>query len=374
MANKIYVVDLTDEEREFLLNFIGHGTQSVRKTRRAHILLLADEGRTDGNIAKTLHTSKSTVQRTRQRFVTGGLDRALNEDPRPGASKKLDERGEALLEVLAQSEPPEGRKRWTLQLLADRLVELKVVDTISRETVRQELHKKRIKPWRRTKWVIPNVGAEFVWRMEDVLAVYARPHDPQRPQVCFDEMLVQLIAETRKPLPPKPGQPERFDYEYRRNGTRNLFVFFQPLAGQRHILVTEHRTKIDYAHAMRYLVDEIYPDAKVVVVVQDNLNTHTPAALYEAFEPAEARRILERLEFHYAPKHGSWLNMVEIELSILTEQCLDDRIPDGEALQHRVQGWEAARNEKQATVQWRFSTSDARDKLKRLYPNLSESS
>jgi transposase len=224
------------------------------------------------------------------------------------------------------------------------------------------------------KWVIPSVGAEFVWRMEDVLDVYARPYDPQRPQVCFDEQLVQLIAETRHPLPPKPGQPERFDYEYKRNGTRNLFVFFQPLAGRRHVLVTEQRTKVDYAHAMRYLVDDLFPEAEVVVVVQDNLNTHTPAVLYEAFEPAEAKRVLDRLEFHYTPKHGSWLNMVEIELSILSEQCLDDRIPDEETLQREVEAWEATRNEQRATVNWRFSTSDARVKLERLYPNLSESS
>lgn len=221
--------------------------------------------------------------------------------------------------------------------------------------------------------MIPSVGAEFVWRMEDVLDVYARPYDPKRPVVCFDEMLVQLIAETRKPLPPRPGQPERFDYEYRRNGTRNLFFFFQPLAGWRHVLIAEHRTKVDYAHAMRYLVDDLFPEADVVIVVQDNLNTHTPAALYEAFEPAEAKRILDRLEFHYTPKHGSWLNMVEIELSVLCEQCLDDRIPDDETLQRKVKAWEAARNERRATVNWRFSTSDARVKLARLYPNLPES-
>lgn len=224
------------------------------------------------------------------------------------------------------------------------------------------------------KWVIPSVGAEFVWRMEDVLDVYARPYDPKRPVVTFDEQLVQLIAEKRRPLPAKPGQPERFDYEYKRNGTRNLFVFFQPLAGWRHVLITERRTKIDYAQAMRYLVDELFPEADVVVVVEDNLNTHTPAALYEAFEPAEAKRILDRLEFHYTPKHGSWLNMVEIELSILSEQCLDDRIPDEQTLRREVEAWETARNEQRATVNWRFSTSDARVKLERLYPNLSESS
>lgn len=223
------------------------------------------------------------------------------------------------------------------------------------------------------KWVIPSVGAEFVWRMEDVLDVYARPYDPKRPQVCFDELPVQLIAETRRPLPSKPGQPERFDYEYKRNGTRNLFLFFQPLAGWRHVLITEHRTKIDYAQAMRHLVDDLFPEATVVVVVQDNLNTHTPAALYEAFEPAEAKRILDRLEFHYTPKHGSWLNMVEIELSVLSEQCLDRRIPDDEALRQEVKAWETERNERRATVNWRFGTSDARVKLERLYPNLSES-
>lgn len=374
MANKIYVVDLTDKEREFLSNLISRGTQSARKIKRAHILLLADEGRTDREIAQALHTSTSTVQRTRRRFVVGNLERALNDDPRPGASKKLDDKGEAVLATLAQSEPPEGRERWTLRLLSDRLVELKVVDSISYETVRKVLHEKKLKPWRRTKWVIPSVGAEFVWRMEDVLDVYARPYDPRRPQVCLDEMLVQLIAETRQPLPPKPGQPERFDYEYRRNGTRNLFVFLQPLAGQRHILVTEHRTKIDYAQALRYLVDELYPDAETIVVVQDNLNTHTPASLYEAFEPAEAQRILKRLEFHYTPKHGSWLNMVEIELSILVEQCLGGRIPDEAALRRKIQAWVAERNGKRATVNWQFGVSDARDKLERLYPNLSESS
>lgn len=226
---------------------------------------------------------------------------------------------------------------------------------------------------KKEKWCIPSVGAEFVWRMEDVLDVYARPYDPKRPQVCFDEKLVQLIVETRRPLPAKRGQPERYDYEYKRNGTRNLFFFFQPLAGWRHVLVTERRTAIDYATAMRYLVDDLFPDAEMVVVVEDNLNTHTPAALYEAFEPAEAKRILNRLEFHHTPKHGSWLNMVEIEIGILGEQCLDDRIPDDETLRREIAAWEAARNEQRATVDWRFSTSDARVKLKRLYPNLSKS-
>ena len=204
--------------------------------------------------------------------------------------------------------------------------------------------------------------------MEDVLDLYARPYDPKRPQVCFDEHMVQLIAEKRHPLPPKPGRPERFDYEYQRNGTRNLFLFFQPLAGRRHVKVTEHRTKIDFAHCMLYLVDELFPDADCVVIVLDNLNTHTPAALYEAFEPAEAKRILDRLEFHYTPKHGSWLNIVEIEIGVLSEQCLDRRIPDADTLQSEIAAWETLRNAQRATVDWRFTTARAREKLKQLYP------
>jgi len=205
--------------------------------------------------------------------------------------------------------------------------------------------------------------------MEDILDLYAEPYDPERPLVCFDEKSIQLIAETRKVLPMEPGQPERFDYEYKRNGTRNLFLFFQPLAGWRHVKVTEHRTKIDFAQCMKDLVEVYFPEAEVTRVVLDNLNTHSPAALYEAFEPAEAKRILDRLEFHYTPKHGSWLNMVEIEIAILEKQCLDRRIPDDDTLRREAAAWEGPRNERQATVDWRFTTADARVKLKSLYPS-----
>ncbi len=207
--------------------------------------------------------------------------------------------------------------------------------------------------------------------MEDVLDVYARAYDSKRPQVCFDEKCVQLIAETRQGLPSKPGQPERFDYEYQRNGTANLFVFFQPLAGWRHVRVTDRRTKLDFADCMRDLVDVLLPEAEAVVIVLDNLNTHSPASLYEAFEPAEAKRILDRLEFHYTPKHGSWLNMVEIEIGVLSQQCLDRHIPDKDILAFEIEAWERARNEQMATVNWQFSAADARLKLKRLYPNIS---
>lgn len=373
MAN-IYHVNLSEEERASLLHLIRSGERSARKLNRARILLLADEGKMDQEIAAALHSSVPTVQRTRERFGKGGLDNALTERPRLGGrkAKKLDEKGEAILVTLARSEPPAGRKRWTLQLLADRLVELRVVESISDETVRQ-VCKKRIKPWVRKRWCIPTVGAEFVWRMEDVLALYARAHNPRRPLICFDEKMVQLIAETRCPLPMEPGKPTRYDYEYKRNGTANLFVFFMPPVGWRHVRVTERRTKIDFAESMRYLVDELLPEAEVIVVVSDNLNTHTPAALYEAFPPAEAKRILGRLELHHTPKHGSWLNMVKIEIGVLWEQCLDRCIPDLDTLRAEVEAWEAQRNEQETTVNWQFTISDARIKLDRLYPDISQS-
>jgi len=206
--------------------------------------------------------------------------------------------------------------------------------------------------------------------MEDVLDVYQRPYDPKRPVVCFDEQSKQLIRETRAPLPARPGQPERVDYEYERNGTANLFMTFEPLAGRRRVKVTDRRTKIDFAQVIRGLVDEQYPTAEKVVLVMDNLNTHKLGSLYEAFAPAEARRLIERLEVHYTPKHGSWLNMAETELSVLSAQCLDRRIGEQGELRSEVTAWEDSRNNVKCRVDWQFTTADARVKLKRLYPSI----
>jgi transposase len=198
--------------------------------------------------------------------------------------------------------------------------------------------------------------------MEDVLEVYTRPYDPSRPQVCLDEKNKQLVGEIREPLAAKPGRAARHDYEYERNGTANLFIVCEPLVGWRHISVTKQRTKLDLH----------YPEAEKIVLVVDNLNTHTPAALYEAFDPAEARRLLERLEIHYTPKHGSWLNMAEIELSVLVRQCLEQRIPDRETLTEEVGAWEEERNAAESSIEWRFTATDARIKLKHLYPEIVE--
>jgi hypothetical protein len=216
----------------------------------------------------------------------------------------------------------------------------------------------------------PKQNAEFVAAMEDVLEVYQRPRDPQRPLVCLDEQSKQLIKETRTPIPAAPGRVERCDYEYERNGTANLFMTFAPLEGWRHVQVTDRRTKTDFAEVIRQLVDVHFSDAEKIVLVMDNLNTHKPASLYEAFPPAEARRLIEKLEIHYTPKHGSWLDMAETELSILTKQCLDRRISDSATLVREIAAWEAPRNANCAKIDWQFTTGTARVKLKRLYPSI----
>jgi hypothetical protein len=206
--------------------------------------------------------------------------------------------------------------------------------------------------------------------MEDVLDVYHRPRDPACPLVCLDETSKQLIKETRVPIPARPGRPARTDYEYERNGTANIFMLFAPLEGWRHVEVTDRHAALDYAHLLREVSDRWFPDAVKIALVQDNLSTHKPASLYEAFPPAEARRLVERFEWHYTPKHGSWLNMAETELSVLSSQCLDRRIPGKDTLIGEIAAWEAVRNKHHGKADWQFTTADARVKLKRLYPSL----
>lgn len=208
--------------------------------------------------------------------------------------------------------------------------------------------------------------------MEDILELYRLPYDPKRPLICLDETSKQQLIEVRNPISIEPGSPERYDTEYERNGVSNLFMIFEPLTGWRHVEVTDRRTSVDWAHQVKALVDGRYKDADTLVLVEDNLNTHTPASFYKAFEPEEARRIIDKLECHYTPKHGSWLDMAEIELSILSRQCLNRRIPDQETLRHEVKAWEDKRNECKAIMDWQFTTENARVKLKRLYPVLPE--
>lgn len=376
---KKYIVKLTEEERTQLEQLISQGQTPARKQTHARILLKADSSEkgpqwTDQVISEALEVGIATVERVRERFVEEGLQAALT---RRQAStprlRKLDGEQEATLIAIACSPPEAGYERWTLQLLADKLVELQVVPSIARETVRQVLETNELKPWLNKQWCIPPEShADFVYHMEDVIEVYTRPYDEHYPQVCLDEMSKQFISETRQPLPMQPGQSQGYDYEYERQGTCNLFIACEPLVGKRYLQVSEHRTKEDFAHFLRQLVEEYYPKAEKIVLVMDNLNTHTLAALYDVFPPAQARRLVEKLELHYTPKHGSWLNMAEIELSVLSRQCLDRRIGKRVELEEEVAAWQSKRNGQTVRIQWRFTTADARIKLHRLYPSLEE--
>ena len=366
--NVRYRVELSQTERAELTAIVSGGKHAARKLKRAQILLAADAGASDDDIATSVAVGGSTVYRTKQRFVLGNLEAALSEQPRPGAGRKLSGKEEALLVATACSKPPQGRARWTLELLAGAMVSLTEHVSLSRETVRRRLAENDLKPWRKDMWCIPQVDAEYVARMEDVLDLYAEEPNPKRPVVCFDEGPTQLIGEMRQPIPAAPGQLERFDCEYKRNGTANLFIFLDVHRPWRKVKVTERRSAEDYAHCMREVVDVHCPDAERVRVVQDNLSTHSAGALYQAFPPAEARRILRRLEFHYTPKHASWLNMVEIEIGVLRGQCLDRRIDSNEQLEAEIAAWERQRNASGARIKWMFTIDKARAKMGRAYP------
>jgi len=366
--NVRYRVDLDQSERDELTAMLRGGKHPARKLKRAQILLAADAGMSEAAIAATVVVGGSTVYRTKRRCVEIGLEAALSEEPRPGAERKLTGKEEALLVATACSSPPPGCTRWTLELLADAFVKLTEHEDLSRETVRRRLAENDLKPWRKDMWCIPKVDAEYVARMEDVLDLYAEAPDPTRPVVCFDESPTQLIGEVREPIPAAPGRLQRYDCEYRRNGTANLFVFLDAHRSWRKVKVTERRTADDFAACMRDLVDVHYPQAERIRVVLDNLSTHTPAALYQALPAAQARRILKRLEFHYTPKHASWLNMVEIEIGVLRCQCLDRRIESLDRLIAEVEAWERRRNAGAARIKWMFSTEKARLKLAKAYP------
>jgi transposase len=367
--NLRYRVDLDQSERDELTAMLKGGKHPARKLKRAQVLLAADAGLGEEAIAATVVVGGSTVYRTKRRFVELGLEAALSEAPRPGIERKLTGKQEALLIATACSSPPPGCARWTLELLAGEIVKLTEHEELSRETVRRRLAENDLKPWRKDMWCIPKIDAEYVARMEDVLDLYAETPDPTQPVVCFDESPTQLIGEVRRPILAEPGRPQRYDYEYSRNGTANLFVFLDAHRSWRKVKVTERRTAEDFAHCMRDLVDLHYPLAACIRVVLDNLSTHTPAALYQTLPAAEARRILRRLQFHYTPKHASWLNMVEIEIGVLRSQCLDRRIESRDRLREEVAAWEHRRNATGDRIKWMFSTEQARRKLAKAYPN-----
>jgi transposase len=367
-----YKVELEAQEREALRQVVAGGEQKVRRVKRAPVLLAVDRAGsgphlTDEQVAHALGVGTSTVFRVKRRFVELGLEAALVDQPRPGGPRKTTAQQDATLVALACSDPPLGRARWTLRLLSGALVEKTEIDSISGETVRRRLAENELKPWQHKMWCIPHFDLEFVARMEDVLDLYAEAPDPKRPVVCFDETPRQLLGETRVPVEARPGRKKRYDYEYKRNGTANLFVLIDRHRAWRHVEVTAHRGNHDFAEQMRKLVDEHYPEAERIRVVMDNLSTHKPASLYEAFPPNEARRVLRKLEFHFTPKHASWLNMAEIEISAIIKQCLDRRIGDVQTLEREVHACVGSRNLEKATIRWMFSLEAAREKLLRAY-------
>ncbi len=363
-----YRVELSEAERHELRAMLNGGRHAARKLKRAQILLAADAGTPGETVARSLAVSGSTVYRTERRFVEGNLARALDEEPRPGAARKLSGPEEALLLATACSSPPEGRARWTLELLAGEMLRLTEHQHPSREPVRRRLAENALKPWRQKRWCVPRADGEYVARLEDVPDLYAEPPDPKRPVVCFDESPTPLIGEVRQPLPPEPGQLARYDYEYRRNGTANPFVALDAHRPWRKAKVTERRTAVDFAARMRELAEADFPDAERIRVVRDNLSTHAPGSLYGAFPAPEARRVLRRLEFHFTPKHASRLNMAEIEIGVLRGQCPDRRIGERDRLEREIAAWERARDAAGARVRWLFTTEKARTKMGPAYP------
>lgn len=373
-----YSVKLSQRQRKELEELVSAGEAPARKIQHAHILLKSDKGEWgprwgDKQIQEAFGVGETLIKRVRKRYVEQGMEGALNRKKQPERprKRKIDGKQEAQIIATMCTERPEGQERWTLRAIASRSVELEIVESVSHETIRTVLKKNKLKPWLSKQWCIgPTGDGNYVYHMEDVLDVYVQPYDPKRPQICFDEGSMQLVSEVREPLEMEPGKNKKVDYEYEREGFCTLFLACEPLTGKTVIQVTERRTKVDFARFLRSLVDEVYPDAEKIVLVMDNLNTHTPGSLYEVFPPEEAMRIAKKVEIHYTPKHGSWLNMAEIELSVLSRQALNTRLKDLASVQERVEAWQTRRNAHPVTINWRFTAQDARIKLKRLYPSL----
>ncbi len=376
-----YSVKLNQGQRKLLEDLVKKGEAPARKILHAQILLKSDKGEwgprwPDKQIQEAFGLGETVIKRVRKRYVEKGLEDALDRrrQPKRPEKQKIDGKQEAQLIATLCTEHPEGQERWTLRALAGRMVELEIVEQVSHETVRSVLKKNTLKPWQKKQWCIgPTGDGNYVYHMEETLEVYVQPYNPLRPQVCLDEGSTQLVSDTREPLAMEPGKVKRVDYEYEREGFCSIFLACEPLTGKTVTSVKARRTKEDFAHFIKYLVDEVYPEAEKLVLVMDNLNTHTPGSFYTVFTPEEAMRLWKKLEIHYTPLHGSWLNMAEIELSVLGRQALSGRVKDLPSLQERVAAWQSRRNAHPVTIDWRFTAQDARIKLKRLYPSIEES-
>lgn len=382
---RTYHVFLTDVEKKLFKSEAKKVTSSIVRSRYL-ILLAADESKSKGKIlgydeiASRTGVTVPTVISTLKAFSEGGIESALaikrnkNSDV---ARLKVDGELEARIIAKALSKAPKGRKRWTVSLLEEAFSAILQSDSsyefdkIDRTTISRALKRNKLRPHLSEYWCIPpEEDAEFVACMEDVLEVYERPYDPTNPLWCMDEKPFQLLDDARQPLPMRPGDDQKIDSEYKRDGTVAIFCFIQPHTGTIHTFTEETRTAVDWAEKMKYLVDVIAPDVEKITLVMDNLNTHCIGSLYKAFPPEEARRIARKLEVHYTPKHGSWLDIAEIGIKIMTEECLGRRIPSIEALREELSCWETSHNEDPKPIDWQFTNEKARIKLRRLYPDI----
>ncbi|WP_144958303.1 IS630 family transposase [Gillisia sp. Hel_I_86] len=373
-----YTIKLSQTEVEELNGIISKGRHTSQAFRTAYILLNCDKGEfsddttiKNAEITKVLKIGERTIGRVKKKFIEEGFESVLERRvSSQNYTKKVDGDIEAKLVKLCCSEPPEGFSKWSLRLLADRMVELEYIDYISHVTVGQGIKKNELKPWKVKGWVIPpEQSSEFVANMEYVLDVYKMPYDEDFPVVCMDESPKQLIQEVAS-TPIKPGQEARMDYEYIRHGMVNIFMANEPLKGKRLVEITQRKTKTDWAKFIKRIADEVYPQAKKIKLVMDNFKTHDASAFYETFEPQEAKRLRDRFEFVYTPKHGSWLNMAEIELHVLNGQCLNRHIASEKEIKSEVDAWQNHRNNKTSKINWQFTNDQARIKLKRLYPSI----
>lgn len=370
-------VRLSQRQQKKLKKLTQKGVVSARKVNRARILLLSDEARasgrkSDAEIADILGIAAGTVARTRQRFCQEGLEGALTEKPRSGRPKEVTGLTKAKITALACCTAPAGRGRWTLRLLADKGVELEYVASISHQSVRNLLQENDLKPHLKSQWCIGELSPLFLWQMENILDLYQQPYDPKHPLWCFDERPCQLLGDTLVPIPMKPGKKWRYDHHYERKGVCNILIAFQPHTGQRVVQVTQRRTAKDYAQFMIDLKTLHNPQAETLLIVQDNLNTHFPSSFYTLLPPAEALAMAKQFEMHYTPKNASWLNMVEIELSVIARQCLNRRLDSMALLEREVMVLVQERNQAACSVNWLFTPELARDKFHRFYPDLSQ--
>lgn len=374
MPKQKYTIELSASDKKKLKSIISKGVHPARTIKRAQLLLNLDS--TSRKVCKTkeltqlLNISANTINKVKRTYHDQGIACVYRKKRNsPPVKGKVTGEVEAHLIALACHTPPEGYCKWSLRLLSERMVQMNYIDSISHTTVGKVLRENSLKPHLVEEWCIPKEqSADFVACMEDVLEVYSRPYDERFPVVCMDEKPLQLLGEARKGRRKSNGTFIQ-DSEYVRNGTCSIFLFTEPLAGYRHAIALEHRTKVDWAKQMKWLADEVYPHAEKIIMVCDNLNTHNKSSFYEAFQPAEALRLAKRFEFHYTPKHGSWLDIAEIELSSLSKQCLGKRRIDNiEDLNSELEKWHTDRNQKQKGVDWQFTSEDARVKLKHLYP------